>query len=46
MSRRGAVAVVVLVAWVAARDFAREIGGGVFSVLGERGRVSVNVETV
>jgi len=33
-------------AWEAARDIALEIGGGAFADLGERGRVSVNVETV
>ena len=33
-------------AWEAARDIAREIAGGAFADLGERGRVSVNVETV
>jgi hypothetical protein len=33
-------------AWEAARDIAREIGDGAFAGLGERGRVSVNVETV
>jgi cyclase len=33
-------------AWEAARDIAREIGDGAFADLGERGRVSVNVETV
>jgi len=33
-------------AWEAARDIAREIGDGEFADLGERGRVSVNVETV
>ena len=33
-------------AWEAARDIAREIGGGAFADLGERGRIAVNVETV
>jgi len=33
-------------AWEAARDIAREIGDGTFADLGERGRVTVNVETV
>ena len=33
-------------AWEATRDIAREIGGGAFADLGERGRVSVNVDTV
>jgi cyclase len=33
-------------AWEAAREIAQEIGDGEFAGLGERGRVSVNVETV
>jgi cyclase len=33
-------------AWEAAKELAREIGDGAFADLGERGRISVNVEAV